>query len=596
MARMQWGSRGPLALALLMALAAPLTAAPADEPAAGAGLAQVPADAPIVIQVRGLERTKDRLIAMVKNAVPDLGPVVQAKVDEAFKEGLEGRKLQGISKDGSIFVVFTEMPKPGEDIPVMAVLVPVTGYDTFRDALLKDDERKNLKADKAAGYESVTIEGKDVFFVDRKGYAVVTPQKEVAAKLAKKHPGLDTKLDKESAARLLNSDVALYVDMAAVNKEFGDQIKAFRPLMEFGLQQAGAQMDKNSLEMAKAFFNGLFQFVEDSRGFLIGAEFRPEGLALHTQAKVGADTKINTYLKDSRPVDLSRLGTLPAGQMGYLAMDFQSGIYQSMRPFIQGMFGAEGKTSKEIQDALDQITAAGPETYLSEYRLPPAGIQVWTYKDPAKAAAAQVKLFQALKGGDAFANTPLKEKPVIKPNAETYRNFKFTEVSLKWDLEKLAERTPQGGKEMAEAMKVLMGEGSHFWTGTDGKRFIQVTAKDWADAKKQLDEYLDGKDPVGSQKPFEEARKQLPAKANILALIDGPQYTQAMAEFMGPIFKAQGLPINIPPLKAAKGKSYFGMAVTLQPESGGADFWVPVSAVSEIRKMIEPIIHGAGIQ
>ena len=38
-------------------------------------------------------------------------------VDEGFKEGLEGRKLAGLPKDGPIFVVFTEMPKPSAEPP-----------------------------------------------------------------------------------------------------------------------------------------------------------------------------------------------------------------------------------------------------------------------------------------------------------------------------------------------------------------------------------------------------------------------------------------------------------------------------------------------
>src|SRR5262249_38252091 len=160
---------------------------------------------------------------------------LQEKLDESIKEGLEGRELKGLPKDGSIAVAFTEMPQPNEGEPAMAVIVAVTDYKTFRDAILKEDERKNLKADPTAGYETTSIEGKEFFFVDRKGYAIITPQKEVAAKFTKKQAGLDGKLNKETAKRLLESDVAVYVDMAAVNKTFGDKIKAFRPLIEFGI-------------------------------------------------------------------------------------------------------------------------------------------------------------------------------------------------------------------------------------------------------------------------------------------------------------------------------------------------------------------------
>jgi hypothetical protein len=48
------------------------TAAPAEE----VPLAQVPAGAPNVIQIHGVTRTKDRLLTMMKNALPELAAKV----------------------------------------------------------------------------------------------------------------------------------------------------------------------------------------------------------------------------------------------------------------------------------------------------------------------------------------------------------------------------------------------------------------------------------------------------------------------------------------------------------------------------------------
>src|SRR5260370_19227240 len=64
-------------------------------------LAQLPANTSVVFQVRGVERTKNRLVAFLKNAVPDLAPMVEAQIDEVLKNGFAaGRQLHGLNKDG----------------------------------------------------------------------------------------------------------------------------------------------------------------------------------------------------------------------------------------------------------------------------------------------------------------------------------------------------------------------------------------------------------------------------------------------------------------------------------------------------------------
>src|SRR5262245_6750530 len=124
------------------ALAAPVPTTPGESP-----LAVVPAQAPIVAQLRGVERTKDRLLALIKEALPEFAPAVSEQVENALKEGLEGRKLQGLDPAGPHFLAFLEMPTPDTEKPVAAVLARVTRYAQFRDGLLTDDERKSVKPD-----------------------------------------------------------------------------------------------------------------------------------------------------------------------------------------------------------------------------------------------------------------------------------------------------------------------------------------------------------------------------------------------------------------------------------------------------------------
>src|SRR5262245_18978039 len=131
MKRMYW--IGLAALVLWIGPPAP-AAGPAED--AASALAQIPAKAPIVVQLRGVEQTKDRLVAMIKEALPDLGGKAEDHINEQLKKMLEGRSLKGVVKNGPVFVVLSDLPKDKEASDVdqkTAILIHVTKYTEFRD-------------------------------------------------------------------------------------------------------------------------------------------------------------------------------------------------------------------------------------------------------------------------------------------------------------------------------------------------------------------------------------------------------------------------------------------------------------------------------
>src|SRR5438874_2255997 len=101
--------------------------------------------------------------------------------------------------------------------------------------------------------------------------------------------------------------------------EFGGQIAGLRQLMETDMDAAGGGADKASIEYVKVFYSGMFQAIEDGRAFLAAVDFRPEGMNLHLQFQVGADTKSNNVLREQKPATLEAIGTLPDGLMNYTA-------------------------------------------------------------------------------------------------------------------------------------------------------------------------------------------------------------------------------------------------------------------------------------
>jgi hypothetical protein len=591
--RSRWPTWAAIFVTALVA-AAPSYAAPVPVTPGESPLAAVPAQSPIVIHLRGVTRTKDRLATLIKNALPDIGPFAAAQLDQALANALEGRKLQGVDPAGPVFVAFLEMPKGDADQMSIALIARVTKYADFRDGLLTDDERKSLKPDNA-GYERAEIMGREYFFVDRGAYAVLTPNKDAAAQLTKKQPGLDGKISADIGRKFLDADLAAYVNLAAVNKEFGDQIRGARQFMELAIEAMPAGgSDKQSAEMAKKFFGGTFQVIEDGRALVLAFEFRPEGLALHLQAQVGAETKTNDVLKEQKPAPLDALGSLPGGMTSYTATALGDSVLKAMAPMMYGAAaGDEGK--KAVDAAIDQLLAAGQKMTLSATNVPPAGINVVTYQDPAKAVQAQIKIFRALSDGATFQNAAIKGKPEIKENAELYKGFKFTSVRVEFDLDKLAQTIPGGGEDVKKAMKKLLGEELRSWIGTDGKQSVTLIAKDWSAAKGYLDTYLSGSPSLGSEAAYTATRKQLPAEATALALADAGKFSQSMADYLLAIAKSlPNVPFNLPAevKPVATSTSYLGFAITLRPEHGGFDLFLPAKAVQEMRKVILPLLGG----
>ena len=165
-------------------------------------------------------------------------------------------------------------------------------------------------------------------------------------------------------------------------------------------------------------------------------------------------------------------------------------------------------------------------------------MQVQSYSEPAKAVAATLSLFRAIGEGGTFQGMHIKGKPAIKENAVEHRGFKLTSVYFAWDLDKMADSVPGGGEAVKSVFKKLLGEDVHLWFGTDGKRVVTVTAKDWDAAVKELDAYLDGTATLEKQPAYALTRKQLPAETTMLTLSDAGRTVQVMGNYLLGLVKA----------------------------------------------------------
>jgi hypothetical protein len=286
---------------------------------------------------------------------------------------------------------------------------------------------------------------------------------------------------------------------------------------------------------------------------------------------------------------------MPQGQMTYLAARADAALSKPFAYFLYGVAAAgDSQRAKALVKALDLMNEAGPLNLFQVADLQTEGLVISQFKDAAKASSAQLQLFKALVDGETFNNIPTK-KAAVQEGHQKHRGFTLHHADLVWDFEKLIENQPLGGKEAAEAMRKMMGDGMKTWFGTDGKVLAQVMAKDWAGAQKRLDAYLDGKATIGKELAFEQTRKQLPTQANVLLLYDVPLLARNMATMMSTMFGALGQgELKLPAQKEKPKPIYFGAALTMQAEQFLVDVWVPAKAVYEVQKLLDPILQGFG--
>lgn len=561
-------------------------------------LAVVPAKSPIVLQMNGFEKARDRLGKFLGNSLPDIAPKLAKQIDDGLQEVTNGRDLKGLVKDGRIYFVFADLASLGGDQPIVAVFVPVTSAKEFTDGFLKEAEKKSLK--KEDGFDSVKMESQEdpFYLVDRKNYLAITNDKDLAKDLSKGGDGLAKALPKDTADAFLSQDVSAYVNLRAINKQYGPQIKGFKAILDLGLQGGGMGIDKKQAELIKQMFNGFLSVLDDGTGAVLGFDFRPEGVNIHLSAQFAADSGTNDFLKSLKPATLAQLGALPSGRIMYIASNFDASKSKTLQALmIEGLAADEDEdASKGIAEAVKELADADRTIDLTMMRTLAEGAEIGEYKDGAKAFAAMMKVFKSLTKTGSVGNVPLKDKPVIKENAETLGDWKFNSIKFSFDFDKAVEELPEQLREATKAsMMKLAGDKTNVWIGVKGNKVISVTGKDWSDAKAALEEIQKGANPLDQEPSYAVTRKQLPADATMLFMADTSRFIEeAMSMVRDMAAGVPGFPGGgIPDIKAPKGKpAYFGAAIVMKNQHVGFDLFVPTTAVQQVRKMFAPLIDG----
>ena len=586
-------TRGPALLCLLL-LAPPLLAAPVPAGGKAKDVPELPvaADAMAVVQLNGITRTKGRVLKMLEGVDAELAKTAATKIDELIQSALENRDLAGIDQNGRVFVAVGSFADLGNADPPVAVILPVPDLKTFREKFLTAGERKSFESGKGGVSEFETeAGGKTIYVADNKaGYLTLTPNKELAETYAGKYEMLTAKKLGSVHETLLTADVSLFINLERVNAVYGEQIKQGKGFFALMMQQQGMGLDPKQMQAARVFVDGLFQVIEDATGLVIAVEARPEGANLRFDAAFGADTPSAKALAVEKPNPLKALAELPKGMSSYTASKWGKTFTDMMRT-MGGEFAApqgDDKTADAIEKLLDllvtsadgeTVTVAGPEQ---------SSLTATAYADPGKVTAARLKVMKMLTGGASYSNIVLKENPVVKENDQKHAGFTLTAASIEVDYQASVKNAKdEAAKEAAvEAMKKMVPEKQTVWFGTDGKRYVQVTAQNWATAKGLLDGFAAPKAKAGDDAAFALTRKQLPDEAGFLALYDTAGLLNTLADYAGSVAGAIPVPgVEVPKVGKITGDpAYIGVGFTAKPQSARLDLFVPTGAMKVMRK------------
>lgn len=592
------------AFAAVVLAAAPMPAARAAAPVPGdAGKAitfPFPAKAPVVVQVNGHGAARDRLAAMLKNAVPDDVAEVTKLADEGIKELLGDRKLTAVPKDGRIFFVVNDIAALFDSRYTLSLLVPVTSYKEFRESFLTADERKAFEPGRAGVDEAkMTFFGEEhaAYMVDLKEYVAITPDKATAEGYAAKYTKATTAaMPAELAKSFVIGDLAVYVNLDVINDLHGEQIRAFRGLIDFALQQGAMGgmipgLDKKQIEAAKVIIHGAFQAVEDARGAVLSVEFRPEGLNVRLQAQFADDTTSARVIKTENPGPLADVGKFPAGMGQYGGSKFGKKFQDAVRGLSPEFSPADEESTAALAKQQKELYAAGPLGDISASSPPNVSVTVGSYTDPAKAVAAIAGSYEAMTAGGRVMAAVLKDAPKAKAGAQKHQGFTFTEIKLAFDFDATVKDLPDGVRESTRAqLKNNLSEKTTVWVGTDGKSVVQALGN-WDAVAAALDGYLDGKKTIADTAGYKLTRKNLPPEASYLMLMETGQTLTALMESARAMEGAiPGFP-KVGAVKPLKGDaSFIGMAATFKGDAATFNLFVPAAAVGTARKMLDGVI------
>lgn len=554
-------------------------------PAEAAWLKAVPADADVVVHVKGLRSSRDELLSMLNAMSPNLGQIAGPALTQGLDQ-MAGRL--GERSTTTPFLVAMELPRPdAQGTPPLAILVQSDNYE----AVLKEIAGPNaqFKPEKqAGGYDKFTDQdGESIYSLKGQGFVAFAPGNEelIRAMAAKPGATLADKIAGPVQEHLFGGDVGAYVSIVALQNQYGEQIEGARQTFMAMLDQAGGQMQGNQIEQAKAVYGAMFDALKVADALALNLDFDAAQFALSGLLTVRPDTEAAAALGRARVGTGEGIGNLPADSLMYLYFNSDPETFAGLQAMNMSNLGNLGANTDEMKKALEDLKAAGSQEAYGAFSFGD-GIRVVnvTYpEDVEKQLTASTEMMKAMKSSEMFKDVKIED------DALSYKGFQLRKATVTFDLEKMAAAQPNNPAGEAVLRSMFGGDSMTTWYGSDGKRIVSVVARDAEGAKAQIDTIVDGTRGVGSAGGgLRAVRAKLPEKVSVLFLVNAQELIRQVTSLMSSM-SGQKIP---PPSGLPKDPALFGGSLAVTPEGYHFDFVVPSAVGPVFENGFGPLIQG----
>jgi hypothetical protein len=569
-----------LPLCLTLVLGQTPTASGAAE---SAWLKFVPADSEVIVRVRGLEAVKTDVGKMLDAMSPVLADQAKPFIDSV----IANLATQfGPAATQAPLLVVVRLPKEQESL-AYTVLVKSDDYAGVQKSLAGGEVKTTSNP---GGYDEIKgSQDKKIFTYKGQGFVAFGEEESMVAAVAKPKQTIDAAMNDDLRARLFHGDVAVYVNVAIVQARFADHIDAARTQFLVGLDQAPVPNDQMR-EINKKLFNGMFDALKVGEGLALSFDFDASGLAVTSQASVKPDSDAAKSLANAHPTAPTLIAKLPAGGATFVDLNLESGQLAGITKLATtATFGAAGKASPEVEKALDRYLKAAEGEMATSTRLADGvqSVSVLAPKDPKEAVSAFAQAMKAMaETKDRGASDFIKEMKVDS-STTAYKGFEFHKVEMTFDLEKMAKAQPNAPGGVEALKKIVGGEKTTTWFGTDGKLMVSVAGQTWEKVQPYVDAVISGGGGVAQAPAFNATRKLLPEKASVLLLVN----VQGLArQILETIAAAQGG--KQPAIELPKEPAFLGAAMSATPKSYQFQFVLPSAAGPILQQAVMPMLGG----